>query len=161
MGLLKTAYKLEVSQAGLGARFPPDHVLVADDFDASPFDLPPFDFVWAHSLVTHLDATDLLKCLRAVASVTRPGGTFAFTAFVVTEAQYAAGPRPLPPRIPGDHHHLVTMRDADPYHFTEARLRTLGEAAGLETVRVHMDVAHPRWHNVVEYRKPLLSKSAL
>lgn len=114
--LIRAGLEIELPQAGLAGRLPPDHLLVNDAFEAGRFGVT-FDVAWAQSLFTHLTAPDIRRCLEETARAVRPGGRFFATFFEAGEDVHA----PVTHQPGG----ITSRHDQDPYHYRFADLAAL------------------------------------
>jgi SAM-dependent methyltransferase len=130
----------ELADAGLGDR--DVRLLVDDRFAVSRF-ATQFDVAIAISVLTHLPANQIVRCLVEVGHVLAPGARFYATYF---EAPAPAWLDPLP-HTPGG---IVTQYDADPFHYAFEEMAWLARIAGLAVERIG-DWSHPRAQRMLAF----------
>jgi SAM-dependent methyltransferase len=139
---LVEAGRVELAASGLADRRAT--LLVDDGFRLERFGVS-FDGGIAVSVFTHLPMNSILRCLRGVAGVLAPGGVFHASYFRAPDDVHVAP-------IAHDPGGIVSQFDSDPFHYSFATLRWMGEACGL----VAEDVGewnHPRAQQMIAFRK--------
>ena len=139
---LVEAGKLELELAGLSHKRA--HLLVDNAFRVSGFECQ-FDYVFAHSVFTHLFLNHITRCICEVSKVLLPAGKFYATFF--------AAPHPvhLDPiaHIPGN---IVTNFDVDPFHYSFEELRWVAAQVDLNA-RLIGEWGHPREQQMICFTK--------
>ena len=136
--LLDAGYSIELTQQGLQAKVPRDHLLCDGAFELDRLPTSePFDVVLAQSVFTHLPANHIRLCLHNLVSVTRPGTTFYATVFLCPDD--IDWTQPLLHQPGGKTSHAAQ----DPYHYTfdDVRSFTRGLPWNLDSIS---DWNHPR-----------------
>jgi SAM-dependent methyltransferase len=138
---LLDAGKVELREAGLDRKTV--RLRRTERFDAGSFAVK-FDFAISVSLLTHLDANQIIYCFLQMKRVMHERSSFFFTFFEapilsVDDSYPQEGGRP------------VTHLTRDPFHYTRQNMTHFAEAAGLQLIH-HGHWNHPRNQKMVELK---------
>jgi SAM-dependent methyltransferase len=139
------AGRAELAAAGHGAK----RVTLrqTDRFDVD-FGGQTFDMAFAQSLFTHLPLNSIELCLKQVASVLAPGGSFFATFFRAPDGPEAF--ESMTWRSSGSGETRVTYPDRNPYHYRTVWFERMAADVGLG-VRDLGDWGHPIGQEMLEF----------
>jgi hypothetical protein len=140
--LLRVGWEVELAATALQERVPREHLLRNDRFEAWRFGVA-FDVAIAQSLFTHLPPAAIRRCLSELPACMAPGARF-YATFFEAPTGWPAG-TPIP-RADG----FVSYGDRDPYHYTLATMRELGDGLPWALVPIG-DWGHPRGQRMLRW----------
>jgi SAM-dependent methyltransferase len=123
----------ELNKEGLGIKEPV--LLVDNQFRLGRFG-QNFDFMVSVSLFTHLPMNIIIRCLSEARKCLVPDGIYFSTFFEAPHSGYLD----KIVQAPGE---IISMYDADPFHYSPEEIIWMGNVAGMET-KIIGDWNHPK-----------------
>ncbi len=120
---------------------------VGGDFGLEEID-GTFDFLWAHSVFTHVDLSMVGKCLASARTILNPGGSFLATFFLQETASHWIEPSLY--RVASKTDEKYTYSYRNPYHHSLGVLRAI--AAELGGVVDAIDTDNPKRQKVLRFQ---------